>query len=198
MEAAGAESADWASGGEAQVLLTAEDGVKLADVTQPIPPASRAVNVQLPDVPLSPGDFTLRVRLVPTDGGLPYQDTIRFSVPEGVETVGRARVLRRGPSTGNQYVPTADLRFRRTERIRIDVPVLGTLEQVTAAVLDRNGQPLQLAVEAVRRDDPEPSLHWASAELALAPLAPGDYVVRTAVQQGYNRRESLTALKFLP
>ena len=32
IEAASAKSADWANGGEAQVLLTAEDGVKLADV----------------------------------------------------------------------------------------------------------------------------------------------------------------------
>ena len=65
MEAASAKSADWAKGGEAQVLLTAEDGVKLAELTQPIAPASRAVSVQLPDVPLAPGEFTLRVRLKP-------------------------------------------------------------------------------------------------------------------------------------
>jgi VWFA-related protein len=198
MEAASAKSADWANGGEAQVLLTAEDGVKLADLTQPIPPASRAVSVQLPDVPLAPGEFTLRVRLKPAGGGLPFQDTIRFTVPEGTASVGRARVLRRGPSTGNQYVPTADLRFRRTDGIRVDVPVLGSFEQVTAEVLDRNGQRLQLAVESTRREDTEPSLRWASADLALAPLAPGDYVVRTAILQGSNRNETLTAFKVVP
>jgi len=33
-------------------------------------------------------------------------------------------------------VPTADLRFRRTDRIRIDVPVLGAVGEVTAEVLD--------------------------------------------------------------
>jgi hypothetical protein len=198
MEAASAKSADWANGGEAQVSLTAEDGVKLADLTQPIPPASRAVSVQLPDVPLAPGEFTLRVRLKPAGGGLPFQDTVRFTVPEGTASVGRARVLRRGPSTGNQYVPTADLRFRRTDGIRIDVPVLGSFEQVTAEVLDRNGQKLQLAVESTRREDAEPSLRWASADLALAPLAPGDYVVRTAILQGSNRNETLTAFKVVP
>ena len=80
----------------------------------------------------------------------------------------------------------------------MDVPVLGRLEQVTAEVLDRNGQILQLAVEAARHDDTEPSLHWATAELALAPLAPGDYVMRMAVQQGSKRHESLTAFKVVP
>jgi VWFA-related protein len=198
MEGTSAKSADWANGGEAQALLTAEDGVKLADVSQPIPPASRAVSVQLPDVPLAPGEFTLRLRLKPASGGLPFQDTIRFTVPEGTASVGPARVLRRGPTTGNQYVPTADLRFRRTDRIRVDVPVLGAFEQVTAEVLDRNGRTLPLALESVRREDTEPSLQWASADLGLAPLAPGDYVVRTAIQQGSNRNETLTAFKVVP
>ena len=41
MEAASAKSADWANGGEAQVSLTAEDGVKLADLTQPSPRLTR-------------------------------------------------------------------------------------------------------------------------------------------------------------
>ena len=198
MEAASAKSADWANGGEAHVLLTAEDGVKLAELTQPIPPASRTVSVQLPDVPLAPGEFTLRVRLKPGSGGLPFQDTIRFTVPEGTTSVGRARVLRSGPSTANQYMPTADLRFRRTDRIRVDVPVLGSFEQVNAEVLDRNGRTLQLAVGSAQREDTEPSLRWASADLALAPLAPGDYVVRTAVHQGTGRHETLTAFKVVP
>ena len=195
---ASAGSAEWANGGQAQVLLTAEDGVKLSEITQPIAPASRTVSVQLPDVPLAPGEFTLRLRLKPSGGGLPFQDTFRFSVPEQSSPVGRPRVLRRGPTTGNQYVPTADLRFRRTDRVRVDVPVLGALDGVTAEVLDRNGKTLGVPVEPVRRDDPEPSLHWASVEVALAPLAPGDYLVRTSVVRGSETSESLTAIRVVP
>jgi VWFA-related protein len=196
--AASAQSPEWANGGEAQVLLTAEDGVKLSDVTQPIPPAAHSVSVQLPDVPLAPGDFTLRLRLKPSAGGLPFQDTFRFTVPEQSAPVGRARMLRSGPATGNQWVPTADPRFRRTDRVRVDVPVLGTLDRVTAEVLDRNGKTLPLPVESTRRDDPEPSLHWVSADVSLAPLAPGDYLVRTTVQQGSETSESLTAVRVVP
>jgi VWFA-related protein len=196
--AVSASSVEWANGGEAQVLLTAEDGVKLSDVTQPIPPAARSVSVQLPDVPLAPGEFTLRLRLKPSGGGLPFQDTFRFTVPDETTAVGRARILRSGPATGNQYAPTADPRFRRTDRVRVDVPILGTLDRVTAEVLDRNGKTLQLPVESTRRDDPEPSLHWASAEVSLAPLAPGDYLVKTTVQQGSQTSESLTAFRVIP
>jgi hypothetical protein len=95
-------------------------------------------------------------------------------------------------------VPTADPRFRRTDRVRVDVPILGTLDRVTAEVLDRNGKTLQLPVESTRRDDPEPSLHWASAEVSLAPLAPGDYLVKTTVQQGSQTSDSLTAFRVIP
>ena len=33
---------------------------------------------------------------------------------------------------------------------------------------------------------------------ASPPLAPGDYVVRTAIQQGSGRHETLTAFKVVP
>ena len=98
--AASAGSPEWANGGEAQVLLTAADGVTLLEVTQPIQPASRTVSVQLPDVALAPGEFTLRLRLKPSGGGLPFKDTLRFSVPEEMSPIGRARIPRRGPDTG--------------------------------------------------------------------------------------------------
>jgi len=39
---------------------------------------------------------------------------------------------------------------------------------------------------------------WATAELVLAPLAPGDYVIRTNVQRGSDRQEILTAFRIVP
>jgi len=198
IEAASAKSPEWANGGEAEVLLTAEDGVKLADVTERIEPAARTVTVQLPDVPLAPGEFTLRLRLRPAGGGLPFQDTFRFTVPEETTTIGHARVSRRGPSTGTQYVPTADRRFRRTDRVRVEVPVLGGVESASAELLDRKGSTLPIPVESSRRDGDSAALQWVTAEVALAPLAPGDYVVKTSIKQGTATKESLTALRIVP
>jgi VWFA-related protein len=198
MTAANARSAEWANGGHAEVLVTAEDGVKLADLTQPVPPAARTVAVDLSDVPLAPGEITLRLRVRPAAGGLPLLDTVRFTVPDEGQTVGEPRVLRRGPVTGNQYQPTADLRFRRTDRVRVEVPAFGTLDSVTADLLDRNGHVMPLPVQAAPRADGENVLGWAVAELALAPLAPGDYVLRTVLQQADTRREVLTAIRVVP
>jgi hypothetical protein len=86
-----------------------------------------------------------------------------------------AIVKRRGPSTGNRDVPSVDVRFRRTERIRVDVPDLpGTT--VFGRLLDRNGNPMRIPIAMVPATDADGRL-WQSAELPLGPLAPGDFVL---------------------
>jgi hypothetical protein len=82
-------------------------------------------------------------------------------------------------TTGNRDVPTADLRFRRNEQVRVELPTPST-EPVTARLLDRTGKPLAVPVTATVRDDSDGS-RWHTAQLALAPLAPGDYVIEMAV-----------------
>jgi hypothetical protein len=74
-------------------------------------------------------------------------------------------------------MPTADLRFRRSERLRVEVP--SAADVAGARLLDRVGKPLAIPVAAASRTDAE-GTRWATAELALAPLAPGDYVVEVS------------------
>ncbi|HVZ22448.1 MAG TPA: hypothetical protein VG871_15350, partial [Vicinamibacterales bacterium] len=46
-----------------------------------------------------------------------------------------------------------------------------------AELLDRTGKPIAaIPVTAATRTDPD-GTKWATGELALAPLAPGDYIV---------------------
>ena len=103
----------------------------------------------------------------PQGEGLPYSDTIRLA---NVGQPGRPLLLRRGPTTGIKFVPTADLQFQRTERLRVDLPMgadgAGT---PTAEVLDRAGKAIAVPVRASART--EDGQTWASAELSLAPLA---------------------------
>jgi hypothetical protein len=101
-------------------------------------------------------------------------------------------LFRRGPATANRDVATADLRFRRSDRLRVDVPSPG-FEPVTARLLDRAGTPIAIPVSATVRDDPDSS-RWLSAEVALAPLAPGDYLVEMVV--GTSR--TLAAFRVVP
>jgi hypothetical protein len=101
-------------------------------------------------------------------------------------------VLRRSVTTGNQLMPTADLRFRRTERISIEFPTTST-ETGTARLLNRTGQPMAIPVAAAIRNDADGS-RWRTAQLALAPLAPGDYVI----EQSAGTEITLTAFRVMP
>jgi VWFA-related protein len=189
----------WAAGAEAEILLTAEDGVRLVDETRTVTAPVRYLTLDLPDVALGPGDYALRVRLRPAGDGLPFMDTIRFTVPENPPATGQPRLLRRGQVTGNRFVATADPRFRRTEWLRVEVPMHGAPEAVSAELLDRAGNPIPVPVTTQpAREDAEGGLTWAAADVSLAPLAPGDYAVRTTITRGATREELITAFRIVP
>jgi len=70
---------------------------------------------------------------------VPVRDILH--VPAGPSTSSGAIFMRRGPSTGIKEVPTADLRFRRNERVRVEIPTVSTTTP-GARLLDRTGKPL--------------------------------------------------------
>ena len=117
----------WKDGGEAEItLLRGSGGAALAT-------AQGRDRAGLAHVPRGAGalraDRGRRLR-GPRPGEGPEQrsessgqnETVRFAVPAAPESSG-AVMTRRGPSTGNKEVVTADPRFRRSEQIRVEVPV---------------------------------------------------------------------------
>src|SRR5204863_4723170 len=113
----------------------------------------------------------------------------------GTEPAG-ALFIRRGISTGNRELPTADRRFRRNEQIRVEVPVASG-DAPTARLLDRSGKPLAVPVTAAVRDDPDGS-RWQTAQLSLAALAVGDYIVETTEGAGGEIKRTLVAFRVVP
>lgn len=136
------------------------------------------------------GEYIVRVR---SDGA--GTGTVRINVPAAPDPAA-ALFMRRGPTTGNRDVATADLRFRRNERIRIDIPAADS-SPVTARLLDRTGRPLAIPLTATLRDDPDGS-RWQSTELALAPLAAGDYVIEMTAARGGSENRTLAAFRIVP
>ena len=112
-------------------------------------------------------------------------------IPEAPEATG-ALFVRRGISTANKELPTADLRFRRNEQIRVEIPIASS-DPLTARLLDRTGKPLAVPVTAAVRDDADGS-RWATAQLALAPLAPADY----AIEISSGDRRMISAFRVVP
>jgi VWFA-related protein len=140
---------------------------------------------------IEPGTTSALVAIVPpqTVAAGAYVVRVRSQGPAGSETVtipvtlpapsqpSGAVFVRRGPSTGNKEVPTADLRFRRSDRLRVELP--WPVDSASGRLLDRTGKPLAVPVVANTRAGAD-GTKWATAELALAPLAPSDYVIEVA------------------
>jgi VWFA-related protein len=161
---------EWAGGAVADIAVFTPDDQPLANKRGVMTADQRAIVIDVGELPAD--GVTVRTKVTPQGGGLPYTDTIHFDTATGA----RALLSRRGSTTGVRYAPTAVAQFGRTERVRIDVPVEIGTTSVSAEILDRAGKPINVPVHASTRV--EGGVTWATAEVSLAPLAAGDYVVR--------------------
>lgn len=187
LDTATARQPEWLSGGTVKVTFEPErafgskDSGPAQTVTLAIEPGQRSITVDGAEQPLTAGRYSVRAELTPRGGRVPLQVTTFATVPQDSVAVGTAALaLRRGPSTGLAYVPTADPRFRRTERLRIEVPTKGEGVTGTGRLLTREGQPLQVVVNVTTRIDAK-GQHLAVGDVMLAPLAAGEYVVELAL-----------------
>jgi VWFA-related protein len=195
---------DWVNGGEADVALTTDGGTTIVRYTVPIPAGANRFVTRFPrtaeDVWLDPGAYTLRVRAKPAGSGLPATDTSRLTVPAapGTDTLvlGQPAYARRAGGAAAEDVPTADRRFRRTERVVVQVTTSLAPESVSAELLDRSGKPLPLPVTAATSE--KDFVRWVRAEVALAPLAAGDYVIRITTRRGSEQVHTLAAFRIVP
>jgi VWFA-related protein len=188
--------AAWKAGGALSVTVASAEGPAVADEEVPLAAGVRAVSVPIDGRDLPPGDYTIRLRLRPADGGLPLSDALRVSLPVEAVRVGAPRVLRAGQGLGPGFQATADLRFRRADRLRLELPVAPGATEVSAELLDRTGTVMTaIPVPATLGEPDESGVAWATVTLGLAPLAQGDYVVRVIVVHPAGTTQSLTAFK---
>ena len=174
---------EWTSGGTLKLTVEPERLVGTAPsspqtVTVAIDPGQHSIVVNGTDRPLTPGRYQVRAEVLPRNGRLPLQVTTFTMVPAATAEVGTgALASRRGPSTGLAYVPTADPRFRRTERIRLEVPLAADGFTGTGRVLTASGQATALIVNFSMRTEDSTKQQFGVADLNLAPLAEADYVL---------------------
>jgi VWFA-related protein len=186
--------AAWSSEAQADVAVILADGTQAATRRFDVKPADGAFVVQVPEsgrVP--PGDYTVRLRLrSPVSGELGLSDSARVSIKED-SPLGDAVLWRRGPSTGPQFLRTADPRFQRTERIRLELATSSS-EPAAARLIDRNGQPMSVPLSVSERAESSSDFKWLVVELALAPFGAGDYALEVTQGQG----KQLTAFRMIP
>jgi VWFA-related protein len=191
----------WKAGADVTVAVTAPDRTPLDTTHQTLTHDARAFDVRVP-VPAgqTAGDYDVRITTKPAGTVLGSTDVLHIVVPKwpaaGTTAIGQPTLFRRGPFTGPGWEAVGDLRFRRQERIKVEVSVSGTMTGSAVRLLDRAGHPLPIPVASVERD--EKGTRIVSGEVALAPFSTGDYVLEVAITQGDTTRKVLAAFRIIP
>ena len=194
---AGPEPAIWVSGELAAMPAaagTAEISVSIgggsASARAPLAKGQKGFVVRVPLEARPTDGIDVRIRVPQGPGQPPLTDMLRLEPGSGLP---QPVLYRRGPSTGNRIEPAGEPSFSRTERVRFDLPVgEGTIER--AQLLDRNAAAIELPVTLAERTDAE-GQRWVSADVVLAPLGPGDYLIEFTGSTPAGAHKVLTAFR---
>jgi VWFA-related protein len=197
---AGSRDALWKEGAELTLTVTGPEKKAIAEIKQVLTREARLARIPIPSPePLPPGDYSIRLSSKPVGATLGSSEMIRVTVPQpataGPIPTGHPSLWRRGPFSGAGWQPAGDLRFRRQERVRLDISVAGALSGSSIRLLDRNGKPLNVPVAASVRE--ENGGRIVTGELTLAPLAAGDYLLETTIETGETTKKVMVAFRIV-
>ena len=178
----GAEGASpWPAGADVQALAETTDGEVIGSARENLGAGVRGLVIHLPlEARGDASSALIRLR----SGGMVLTD--RIKVPPASSLIGDPIAYRNGAAA-------AVLDCTRTDRIRFEWPVLAALDRRDARLLDRKGRPLAISMplsETMGRAMPV-----LVAELALAPLGRGEYLVEATASRAGTTERKLTALR---
>jgi VWFA-related protein len=170
LSAAAGRTDEWAQGATANLQISSGAEPAVARVTIKAGDRTFLTSVKLPAG--EPSAIEVQARVAPVESGAaPATESIRIA------PTSQPIFYRRGPSTANRQLPTADLRFTRADRVHLELPVTSDVKPGTGRLLDRAGQALTIPVTIGERMDEATGQHWIAADVTLAPLAPADYFI---------------------
>jgi VWFA-related protein len=189
------EGGRFASGASLTVTATPKEGGEPASVESRIPAGARSVVVA---VPLAEGvGPAWRVAL-----RMPGASAADDPIEEGVDVAGTSgegagslRVFRAAASPRAVPQRSADPVFLRTERVHLEWPVDAALDSRGARLLNRQGDALPVPVALSERVEGDRTV--LTADLQLAPLAPGDYVLELSTSRGGMTKQQWLALRVI-
>jgi hypothetical protein len=185
----------WSAGAAAEIEVLAPDKSRVLTRSLELSASSSTFMMRVPEEGvLPPGDYSVRVRLKPASGqGLAVQDAVRVTIAEA-SPLGDPVLWRKGPLARLPYVETADPRFRRNERLRLEVPFPAEGAVPTVRLLDRTGKALQMSPDISERPDSSGAFRWMVIEGPIASLGTGDY----AIELTLNDSSRVTAFRVIP
>lgn len=181
----------WPRGATIALEVTDAGGSRLGEGQAKIDVGARAALVRV--AVTGSGPWRIRTRV--TDGiDGPVDDRQEVSADPG-KLLGPPVVYRATPAPASPLRPVADFQYRRTERVHVEWPVLAPIERREARLLGRNGQPLAVPVTVSDRETNGRSV--LAADVNLAPLSAGDYVIDLTIGRGEMTEKKLVAIRVL-
>ncbi len=138
-------------------------------------------------VPEAKAALTRALGTIETDARAQGRTTVRGA--------GEPAVFHRGPSTGNQLQPSQGRVFPRSDRIRLELEAAAGNPVWAGALLDRSGNKTPIPVAVGERTDAATGQRWLTADVTLAPLGAGDYVIELTVTLGSEQKKTLVAIR---
>ena len=179
---------EFARGGKASIAVK---GTSEGRASADLPAGQRTFLVKVPLDAAATGEIEVRAELTPVAGGPPLADAAKVGLDQAAL---QPLMFRRGLSTGNRLQAAAGFEFSRTERVQLQLPLSASAKPGTGRLLDRNAQPLQIPVQIAEKQDDD-GQRWLTADVTLAALGPGDYVIEvSATNEGVEQRV-LTAIR---
>lgn len=169
------EAGRWREGGDIQVMVSDTGSGAPASGRGRLEPGQRSSVVRVP-VGEGGGAFSVSIRLRSTTQGN-ADDSLTVTRGQGVFG---SPLIYRGQTPATMR-PAGSPQFRRTERLKVEWPLLKDSGAVTARLLGRDGVPLDLAVEVMLGGEIStdgPSRKHVITELNLAPLTAGEYALQ--------------------
>ena len=194
LQSTGSRPDEFMQGAKAAIEAIAGDKSATASATLKSGELAFLVRLEMPAA--TSGTLDVRVRVVSDEGTAePLSEGVRIELgAEGPQTL----MFRRGVTTGNRLLPAADPRISRTERLRLETPIgPGPRDGKpgTGRVLDRGGLATQVPVSVGERTEETTGQRWITADVNLAPLSPGDYVIEVTVAKEAGEERVLTPIR---
>ncbi|HSG01000.1 MAG TPA: VWA domain-containing protein [Vicinamibacterales bacterium] len=183
--------ARWRQGGSVEVVSRDAAGAELGRGIGQIAPGARSGRVFMSVSPDAvPARLTVRVK---GRGG----DLSEFvSVPDvSASILGAPLVWRAGSLPSMPYEPAAEFQFQRTERVRLEWPILaGPLDARNVRVVNAAGEERAVDLTVVELEGDQPVLR---ADMRVLSLAPADYVIEATASSGDRKGRQLLAFRVL-
>jgi hypothetical protein len=181
----------WNQGAEVRTVVLGPSGEAVGTLAGRIDSAARGL---LMTMPLTAGAFgPWRVRVSIANGAEHLHNALTIASPGPARLLGAPIVYRSAHGPRSPVGAVADFQFRRTERVRVEWPVVNAFDRHEARLLNGSGRPL--TVDATLAVRPGAGGDVLGMDLNLAPLGPGDYVIDLNVVSGTQAERRLLGIR---